>query len=198
MSVWGVGTGRCGTKSLAKDMGGLHEPSPRLGDYACLTKFSESAYYYCSHVIRCRHLMEAPIIVDMHHSYLIDMIMDIDSEAQFIWLIREPLQCVTSLLSGGAFTETDRWGVNKLSDPPRQDGDREGRIISCCNHWVNVNNLIMESVRREPERFRRMYTSDLQARENRHKASPDSLDAIEVELVLDRCWGCWKASCTII
>ena len=34
--IWGIGTGRCGTKSAAKLFGGVHEPEPGLAENAAL------------------------------------------------------------------------------------------------------------------------------------------------------------------
>ena len=39
--IWGMGTGRCGTKSLARVLDGVHEPMPWIRDEAIRSMYGD-------------------------------------------------------------------------------------------------------------------------------------------------------------
>lgn len=94
--IWGIGVGRCGTSSLAAEMGGLHEPAPDLAadpemwlEYDVMTSRLEER-------LEARTALDTPIIVDWRQTYCLPLIEARDSDAEFIWVYREPADNITS------------------------------------------------------------------------------------------------------
>ena len=151
MTTWGVGTGRCGTKSLAMDIGGLHEPQPW---------FRQAAQQWWSGdrskedeilgILLHRMTLGVPI-VDMHHSFIIPLIKRVDDSPYFIWLLRDPERCVDSLLDATTWTLEWYENTNELIRPDwanegMQMGD-PGRQVMAWWYYANVNYTIARELR---------------------------------------------------
>lgn len=151
MTIWGVSSGRAGTQSLAKQLGGVHEPRPWFG-----TKVVEYRRHPITkrepvmEILRYRHGLGVPV-VDLQHSYLIPDILEVDPEAEFIWTYRDPWNCIASFLAGGGWTDQNGWGEDLPS--PGGCGRTPGwgtagvypRIIKAIYHWVYTNQTILET-----------------------------------------------------
>jgi len=83
--IWGVGTGRCGTGSLAHELGAQHE----IRDWDGRRETVEP--YLLAH-----RQVNHPV-VDYRLSVCVPDILKADPDAEFIWLIREPVACIESL-----------------------------------------------------------------------------------------------------
>lgn len=139
--IWGVGTGRCGTHSLAADLGGLHEPAPWLGAASVAAYWGEAwALERCRDVIRRRLELGAPAIVDLHQSWLIPLICEVDVTAEFIWMLRDPAGCVASFLSAGAWTSPGKWPT--LWQPQGGWPEPVRRFDRAVAYWAEVNLII--------------------------------------------------------
>lgn len=165
--IWGVGTGRCGTKSLAEDLGGVHEPQPWLGEDAILCHYGDkAARSRTMDKLRERFQSRKPC-VDLAHSWLIPEILEVDPGAMFIWVIRRPTQCVHSFLAGGSWTERDFHGTRKWY-PRAGWPDDFTRFDKACEYWREVNMLIWEERNACPERFGVIQTERLVNHENKY------------------------------
>ena len=109
--IWAPGTGRCGTRSLARVFGGVREPQPWFEaepvEYALGRRDHEP---FLRQRLTDRLALDVPAVVDLKHSYLIPLIVGVDPDARFIWLVRHPMLCIGSFLAGGAWTERDWHG----------------------------------------------------------------------------------------
>lgn len=117
--IWGVGTGRCGTHLLAKNLDGVHEPHPRI--VADATKFWQEIHTgELLEKLRERMELDTPAIIDHKNSVVIPAILRVDPDAEFIWLIRDPADCVESSLRAKLYKrdQSDHWDGNRLA--PRE------------------------------------------------------------------------------
>ena len=150
--IWGCGTGRCGTKSLAKMLGGVHEPQDGIQVIPYVMGWCPDSQWSVvrpiTQALRARMDMDTPIAVDPRHSYVIPLIQQIDPDAQFLWIYRDPLLCIESWLARG----------NWLPDDPLEGryhprgGYPEGwdRIAKGIWFWRAINSLIRDNLH---ERF---------------------------------------------
>jgi len=114
---WGVGTGRCGTLSLATELGGVHEGSPGLGSDGPTLE------------LLLGRLRAGVASVDRLQSFLMPEIRALDSNAEFIWLLRDPWSCIQSML------QTMHLGDLDLERATR--------------YWLRVNRTIQKEARVE-------------------------------------------------
>lgn len=99
--IYVIGTGRCGTGSMAIKLNGLHEPNPRLHFPFRLRYegFWDRTYQkWTLDILKARAKLNTPAICDMYQSLFIDEISLIDPTAEFIWLIRKKDDCVESMV----------------------------------------------------------------------------------------------------
>jgi len=170
MAVWGCGTGRCGTKSLAADLGGLHEPKPWLGPAATAAYYGdEAAYRLCRERLHERLALGVPV-VDLKHSLLIPLICQVDPEAEFIWVIRDPAGCVASFLAGNAWTKAHAWP--NLWHPHGGWPEAFSRFDKALGYWCEVNLIIGAALAVCGRPWEQRRTVDLTAHLNRYPTSP--------------------------
>jgi hypothetical protein len=170
--LWGLGTGRCGTKSLAADLGGLHEPEPWLGAESVPAHYGdEAAYRVCRDVLQSRLALGAPAVVDLHQSWLIPLICQVDAQAEFVWVIRDPAGCVASLLASGAWTTPSKWPT--LWHPWEGWPEGVSRFDKALGYWAEVNLIIGSALAVCGRPWQSRRTADLQAHENRQPASAE-------------------------
>ena len=159
--IWGIGTGRCGTHSLAADLGGLHEPRPWIGAAAVEAYWGDAtATAYCREVLLLRLAQDIPAVVDLHLSLLIPLICALDAQATFVWMWREPVGCVGSFLAQGAWTTPGKWPT--LWRPRYGWPESFSRFDRALAYWVMVNEMIAEDLARyAPGRWQRREPTDL-------------------------------------
>jgi len=174
--IWGVGTGRCGTKSLAKHLKGEHEPKPWFTDRP--RKWYDGTITVqgirdLENAMKARAKLDTPIIVDFKQSYIMDYIISfVDPDASFIWVIREPVACVSSMVAGKWYGETDGNGENLLT-PPDSTWDR---FIKCIWYYNTVN----EEIYRHKDHIKAVHlTEELPVWENKYPIRDTSLWANE-------------------
>ena len=184
--IFGVGTGRCGTKSLAVQLGGMHEPEPWLREEPARYKCDRDNYYRESLLehLRTRSELPVPIVVDLKHSYVIDLICEVDPDATFVW-IRDPVDCISSFINGGAWTRTD-WHGSRNWRPfggwPKEIS-REMRVVG---YWIEVNKMIENSLLKSERDYRLVKTESLTVRENVY-ARKFRIEGELLELVENTC-----------
>lgn len=173
MALYGVGTGRCGTKSLAAYMRGVHEPTPWLREEAIAAYWGDPvARALCIGKLRSRLRLYAPIVVDMKQSYLIPLICRLDPEAAFVWMVRNPAACIASFLAGGSWTETNQYGAG-LWHPRAGWALNLSRFDKAMIFWREVNHLIAQDLAACGRPWQCVRTEELgELRHNRHPASP--------------------------
>jgi len=168
--IYGVGTGRCGTKSLAADLGGLHEPKPWLGAQSVAAYYGdEGAYRWCRARLEERLALGAPAIVDLHHSWLIPLICQVDASAEFIWVMRDPAGCVASFLAGNAWSKPTGWA--NLWHPYEGWPEAFSRFDKALGYWAEVNLIIGAALAVCGRPWEQRRTSELTAHLNRYPTS---------------------------
>jgi hypothetical protein len=171
MTTWGIGTGRCGTATLAIVNKGLHEPRPWF--------YEEATRYYWGE--RDEELMETlrrkvaqrirspyEMVVDQKQSLIIPLLVEMDPEAKFVWLIREPIDAVKSYMAFGYFRrETGKWDWQRvILDIWRlrpQEGWPNGWSAEskCFWYWYEVNRVIERDLKETGAEFEIIFTHDL-------------------------------------
>ncbi len=188
--IWGVGTGRCGTKSLAKSLGGIHEPQPWFQDEPKKWWLSGEPSAELALTILDRREMDTPIVVDFKHSYIMPLIKQIDPKASFVWVIREPVQCIKSMVHGKWWGETDNNGAN-LIEPYAGFFWGLTRVYKCIWYYEKVNREIYKHIK---DISLIVYTEDLLEHENKYpeEAKTEKLHEIELANIHDRCDSIYK------
>lgn len=172
--IWGIGTGRCGTRSLARLLSGIHEPQPWLAeDSVAYAQRGEHADHLKA-LLRGRLALDVPAVVDLRQSYIIPLIGEVDPQAQFLWLARHPMLCIGSFLAGGSWTSRDLHGARKLS-PAEGWPAGATRLEKATWFWVAVNQRIQQDLERTGAPFEVWLTHELpaQVHENHYEASWD-------------------------
>lgn len=148
--IWGIGSGRCGTKSLAKALHGEHEPQRKIKDLPAKWRMGgldgsslvDLTAYLCS-LLDDNYLA----VVDLRYSYMIPLIAAIDSEAEFIWVARKPFMCIGSFLNGNAWTE-DWTDEDNFLSPYEGWPKYFDRIDKAAWYWNRVNQIILHDLSR--------------------------------------------------
>lgn len=182
--IYVVGTGRCGTGSIAKIYGGLHEPEPKINseaiDYHVTGKCSE----ILMDKLKIRRDMDTPMISDNKQSLVIDLIDNIDPRARFIWLIRNPVDCVTSFMRRGNHLKSER------ISPPEGKYSAYDNIGMICWFWKEKNEVINKLL--IGRKYEVVFTEDLNERENSGGDSTP-LSEEERDFILKECWSLYRS-----
>jgi len=197
--IFGCGSGRCGTRSLATQLGGLHEPEPWLKEEPVQWQCDGDTDVRESLIanLTARAKKDTPIIVDLKHSYVIDLICEVDPYAEFIWMLRNPVDCISSLLNGGAWTKTDWHGARKWR-PKGGWNDKVCRERRVLTYWIQINNLIHRSLAESGMPWKLVLTESLTAHENVY-SKRDRIDGELLEVVNFQCvplYEKWSALAT--
>lgn len=162
MTLWVVGTGRCGTKSAARELALPHEPPPLLGREA-VAAFHNPRSRDALVMQRIEQRMDlAPGVVDHRQSYVVRLIREADPDARFLWLIREPIPCVESMVACGWWNGStpERWW-------PRGGWDRYAdEVERAAVYWREINAALLEEWARDRDRWEVRVTSTLPRHEN--------------------------------
>lgn len=187
--IWGMGTGRCGTKSLSRFLDGDHEPQPWIRDEAIRTFYDEPVAKAMVLPKLKERLHVGRPCVDLKHSYLIREIMELDASAEFVWVVREPVATVASLLSGGSWTEVNQYGRD-LWRPRGGWVNMESRIEKAVAHWWHTNMICLNHFKRDG-RTKLMLCDELPVRMNVY---PDriALNEEQIRFVDHRCGDLWQ------
>lgn len=121
--IWIVGTGRCGLKSCAVQLGGYHEPEPRFTREPAIWLHTGKGESGVCDVLLQR--MSYHVISDVQHSFVIPLIRKVDPKAFFVWMIRPEDEFVRSfahnwMIAAGQGVDFDlsRWmpQIPRLAD----------------------------------------------------------------------------------
>lgn len=165
MMRWGVGTGRCGTRSLAEQLGGIHEPSPGL--VGPRVKQLE--------ILRGRLSKGLPS-VDRLQSFAIPLIAQVDPSAHVLWLARDPWGCVPSML------QTAHEGIQTLEESCDYWLNTNRKILCAVTAPTSA-----------PKSYEIIYTWQLEKHCGRTKAEhARNLDPEEYLYVTKFCSGLWE------
>jgi hypothetical protein len=190
--IWGIGTGRCGTRSLAVELGGVHEPQPWFGPESVAAYWGDhAAQAACQQRLAARAALPVPVVSDLHQSWLIPLICEVDSQAHFIWMIRNPAEVVASFLAGNGWTAQNQYGAS-LWRPQGGWPESLSRFGKALTYWLEVNRLIAHDLQACGAPWERRLTSSLQAHENRYPTSPDwRFTPQETARLVEACGGLW-------
>jgi len=183
--IWGVGTGRCGTRSLAADLEGVHEPQPWFTDepvrYLLYGLFEEQIKE------RLKERLSLGVhVVDLTHSFVMPLIREVDPSAVFYWPVRDPFAFCCSILAGWQWTDNADWGVRQLK-PPTGWGEVE-RLDKAIYHWRRTNAVIFENID-FTNGDKILLTENLKNWENKYP--PDkklNFTAPEARKIAETCW----------
>lgn len=173
MTVWGIGTGRCGTATLAHTCCGLHEPRPWIHEVA--TKYywgrrDQETLEALARALTWRHRQPREVVVDLKQSLVIDLIVDIDPDAYFVWLVREPKSAVRSFMSYEYFCrqfDTEplkalRYEMDKWRTMPEEGIPEDWSLpMTCMWYWNEMNTVIFETLKKTGAPFEILLTTEL-------------------------------------
>lgn len=96
--LWGLGTGRCGTHSLAREIGGLHEPNKPI-----MVQTARAANGNNDAICRVRAQLKSFVdegkpIVNLHFVPVLPLILEVDPDPSFVWVWREYVDVMQSQL----------------------------------------------------------------------------------------------------
>lgn len=187
--IWGMGTGRCGTKSLARFLGGEHEPQPWIRDEGIRAFFGEPVAVSQAKVKLKERLAAGVPCVDLKHSFLIKQIEELDANAAFVWVARDPVATVQSFLSGGSWTVVNQYGRD-LWRPRHGWQNMESRIEKAAAHWWHTNMICLNHFRRHHD-TRLILCDELPVRLNVYE-DREALNVEQVKYVEHKCGDLWR------
>lgn len=173
--VYVVGTGRCGTMSVSKQLGGVHEPYPWVvresfyqgigvnGNIGILALADPKIKVYKEELkkkLLLRSLMTVPCIADNRQSWIIPDICNVDSNAEFLVLIREPLGFVSSATRRGWYELGDMWDSYRMRP---SSGWIDGWTTPMKLGWLwrETNRRIFEDLEKTGAPFEVKFTHNL-------------------------------------
>lgn len=187
--IWGVGCVRSGTKSLAKQLGGVHEPKPWLQDLPVRhyeKNLSEEETVKLRDMLSGR-LGRGTTVVDASMSYCMDLIEEIDRDARFVWVLRNPFQQIASHYLGGGFSEQDGDGFRKL-----RPLFGVSRIQRCAAYWQATNTIILQHLEETDRPWRGYWTDRLIEHENDYPRKQMGFSRNEAAWIFDLCEPTWR------
>lgn len=159
---WALGTGRCGTRSLAQQIGGIHEPQPwTRGRSVCWARNREYEDELLT-VLRSRSQLETPCVSCLQQSYLVPLIRAVDPNSSCVFLIRKPLTCVNAL--------TRSWqhqrGINRIGWVAQEEDWQKA-----AGHYLAVNSMLLARMLERFDRWTVVATEDLTVHANRGRSA---------------------------
>ena len=161
--IYGVGTGRCGTKSLAKSLGGLHEPKPWFTDEPKKWYLSGTYNFPLNRMIIERSQLRVPVVVDFKQAYMMGLILRLDITAKFIWVIRDPVSCIRSMMKGKWYAQDEP----NILEPWSGWDEGQSPLSKCIWYYRTVNEHIYKYKRWVKLVY---FTEDLPEWENKYPA----------------------------
>jgi hypothetical protein len=167
--IWGLGTGRCGTHSLAREIGGAHEP-----ERPTMVHTARVANGFFSHEPEVRATLKSFIeerqpIVNLHLVPVLPLILELDPDPSFIWVWREYVDVMQSQLQPGHsyWQENARdwtefmYPFNEWRHMPTYFQEQKGLW-----YWTAVNTEILRYMMLVPrETWHIIHTNDLEIRD---------------------------------
>lgn len=139
---WVLGTGRCGMQNYTTWKQGFIHSDQKLREIAVRKyqgEMSQEDYEYARSIFIERSQMPFPSIADCCQFMFIDLISFIDSNAKFVWLVREREACIRSFMDRGA--EEQR--IHKKGT----EFSYEGKPARIASYIDEVNRIISEGLR---------------------------------------------------
>ena len=169
--LWGVGTGRCGTMTMAVALGGLHEPRPWIHEEA--TRYwrgdrSKELLDRLENKMMHKLRTELPIM-DLKFSYIIPFIKRrIDPEAKFLWMIRNPHEFVRSAIAKNWYKRTEDnckwvlWDLDRWRITPGGGFDDDcSQVFKCYWYWWATNRCIDFHIAETKSEFKVIFTHNM-------------------------------------
>jgi len=195
---WILGCPRSGTKSAAQEYGGVHEPQPwidgmaqeyyrRLADLESWDSLEPAL----RGIIEERRDLNVGCVSDQAHSYVIPLILQIDPDPSFVWLLRDPFSWIASILSANSW-DGEFW--KPFPTEGYEHPNRPDQIQCAINFWLRTNQRIDKWLfRPEGTSTEKRTTLSLKPHLNRHSASPDfRFSAWESQEIAYHCWESWE------
>lgn len=173
---WGIGTGRCGTRSLAFQMNGIHEPKPWINGLPNawrkerrLSNRKKKIEPILEKIIDERSWLDTEIVVDFQQTLCIDLILKVDPDAEFVAVFRKPLECIGSFMVGGATQQTVSPIVHPLEPWNRWTDD----LFKIMFHYKWINHEIYQLKLRLKDRVKVIKTESLEEHVNKYPKKYD-------------------------
>lgn len=151
--IYVVGTGRCGTKSIANLLNGVHEPKPRIvveaNDYFNGDRHS---FAVLAQKLRKRAMLPTTLISDNKQSLVIPLLAKIDPSAHFVVLFREPIASIASFIGRHWYRRPSIWETNRLR-PWNGFPMNWSQTMKCAWLWRETYRRIISTVQDESVEF---------------------------------------------
>ncbi len=144
--IYAVGTGRCGTKTIAHVLNGSHEPKPRiiqeaneyhLGDWQSLDALKQK--------LNVRAQLDTQLISDHKQSLVIPLIAKLDPTAHFVVLFRDPISSIQSFVRRKWFRRASIWECNRLR-PWQGFPEDWTQPMKCTWLWCETYRVILTTI----------------------------------------------------
>ena len=162
--VWGIGTGRCGTMSLAEARNGWHIPitddSPirEMAIPWALGHLTEQDEQSLLAVLAWwATTTEYSILVNWYFSYILPLIEKADPNASFVYVWRDPIGTITSMIRDSWWFKRD---VRPLGDAV-VDSDIPFELLSIMNRYIVTNRIICEYLENTSRPYEVLRTADI-------------------------------------
>jgi hypothetical protein len=162
--IWVIGTGRCGTKSYAVWKGGVHEPRPSIRQEALQYYYKQDKSEALMEKLKDR--LKYGLCSDNCQSLVIAPIVSIDKKAKFVWLIRNPNDCIHSFMRRGgwnAYIETLK------IEPKKGFHEHWGDLQKFTWYYWFLNGIIAQRLSETGASFEIVHTEDIPVIENTGK-----------------------------
>lgn len=141
--IWGIGAPRSGTMTLAYLRGGVHEPRPVV-DQEVFEYTRNKIEGQLAIKLAARAKLETPIVVDCTQTFAIPMIKAVDPAAEWVVLIRNPVDCVRSLLARGTYLLGTRG--NDYRPRPEKWPEDYDFIDKCAWYWKWTYKVVLRDL----------------------------------------------------
>ena len=180
---------------MASALWGLHEPRPWPRKSAKAYHGDPEAIADTADVLLQRLQFRAPAIVDLHHSWCVPLIMDIDPDASFAWAVRHPADYVASALGGNWWKPENEAGDhdNTIWHPAGGWPEGTSRIEKATRYWRAVNEMLMIHYVAAARPWRCHRTTDLPQHLAAATHGNPPLTGPERAAVMAHCGGVWAA-----
>jgi hypothetical protein len=112
-----------------------------------------------------RYRQPHEVVVDLKQSLVIDLIVDIDPDPYFIWLVREPKSAVRSFMSYEYFCRQHdalRYELDKWKTMPEEGVPKEWSLPrTCLWYWNEMNSVILKGLQKTGAKFEVLLANEL-------------------------------------
>lgn len=145
--IWGLGTGRCGTHSLAKVLDGVHEPTPKyMKEGADYHRTGEGEQAVINILLnRMKRYKNDKAIVDLHNVPILDLIERVDPKAKYVLVWREFNKVWRSQqLPGHQYWEPGYRDWDQFISPPDGWSPKDERHKKAFGFWHACNLICLD------------------------------------------------------